>query len=229
MFCRCATGDRPLLGRFFQKYHRYATIKPMAGRKKTIDLRAHAGASRASRSVGSGHSPDREQFIPIHTSASESRKDTAEKILIAWSAPEYEHPDRHPHWWLWPGSVALALALLGILIHSYFFVAFITLAFAVVLMYGHRPPREINFRVTREGIFVERTLHRFGDITSFCIFDAVAPYELSLETDRITSPYLRVPLGDLHPNKIRVVLSDYLPEEKHKEFMSDHFARAIGF
>lgn len=130
---------------------------------------------------------------------------------------------------MWPGAGALALVLLGILIHSYFFVAFVGLAFAVVIMYGHRAPREINFSVTREGVIAGRTLHCFADIKSFCIFDTITPYEVSLEVDRITAPYLRLPLGDIHPNKIRAVLSDYIPEEQHKEFLSDHFARALGF
>ena len=155
--------------------------------------------------------------------------DERSPMLLAWSAYEYEHAPRHPHWWIWPGGGALALIILGILIHSYFFVAFVVLAFAVVVMYGRRAPREIHFSVTREGVIAGRTLHRFADIKSFCIFDTAAPYEVSLEVDRITAPYLRLPLGELHPNKIRAVLRDYLPEEQHKEFMSDHFARALGF
>lgn len=158
-----------------------------------------------------------------------ARPDAPQKALLAWSAAEYEHRERQAHWWLLPGAGSLAFIIIGILIHSYFFVAFVTLAFAVVVMYGHRPPREIAFQITREGVSVGRALHRFADIKSFCIFDAVAPYEVSLEVDRITAPYLRLPLGDLHSNKIRAVLSDFLPEEQHKEFMSDHFARALGF
>ncbi len=196
----------------------------MVERKRTIDLRNQERPAPRARP----DAEDREHSIPVRT-ASENPKDAIGKILLAWSAHEYEHTERHPHWWLWPGGGALALAILGILIHSYFFVAFVALAFIVVVMYGRRPPHEIDFSVTREGVFVGRALHRFADIKSFCIFDAVEPSELSLEVDRITLPYLRVPLGDLHPNKIRAVLSDFLPEEQHKEFMSDHFARAIGF
>jgi hypothetical protein len=151
------------------------------------------------------------------------------RAIISWSAHEYEYRERHPHWWLWPGGAALALALLGILIHSYFFVAFVALSFAVVIMYGHRKPREMDFAVTREGVIAGRALHRFADIKSFCIFDATAPYEVSLEVDHITSPYLRLPLGDLHPNKIRAVLSDFLSEEQHRESMTDHLTRILGF
>jgi hypothetical protein len=52
---------------------------------------------------------------------------------------------------------------------------------------------------------------------------------VSLEVDHITSPYLRLPLGDLHPNKIRAVLSDFLSEEQHRESMTDHLTRILGF
>ncbi len=198
----------------------------MAEQKRIIDLRQHhheQGEETAPRPVGARK--QNPQPLPSVTPA----PDTRSAVLLSWSAHEYEHRERHPHWWLWPGGGALAFAILGILIHSYFFVAFVGLAFIVIVMYGRRPPREIDFRVTREGVVAGRALHRFADIKSFCIFDAVEPSELSLEVDRITAPYLRLPLGELHPNKIRAVLSDFLPEEQHKEFMSDHFARALGF
>lgn len=188
----------------------------MVERKRIIDLRNQDGVFRAP-------APQSDTRVPA------IRRTQAPATLLAWSAQEYEHRERQAHWWLWPGGGALALTLLGILIHSYFFVAFVALAFAVIVMYDRRLPREIAFRVTREGVMVGRALHRFTDIKSFCIFDTVAPYELSLEVDRITAPYLRLPLGAMHPNKIRAVLSDYLPEVQHKEFMSDHFARALGF
>lgn len=196
----------------------------MVERKRIIDLRNQERPAPRPRL----DAEDRQRAIPIRA-ANQQGANVPRKILLAWSAHEYEHAERHPHWWLWPGGGALGLAILGILIHSYFFVAFVALAFIVIVMYGRRPPHEIAMSITREGVLVGRVLHRFTDIKSFCIFDAVEPYELSLEVDRITLPYLRVPLGDLHPNKIRAVLSDFLPEEQHKEFMSDHFARAIGF
>ena len=203
----------------------------MIEQKRTIDLRKQRNKAYGQSTPVPRQRERGAQSLPPSAPAPRSDADADERsvVLLAWSAHEYEHRERHPYWWLWPGAGALALILLGILIHSYFFVAFVALAFAVVMMYGHRPPREIHFSVTREGIMVGSAIHRFTDIKSFCIFDTLAPYEISLEIDRITAPYLRLPLGDLHPNKIRAVVSDYIPEEQHKEFMSDHFARALGF
>jgi len=199
----------------------------MAEQKRIIDLRSKEAVGYSRESVPLQPRERRAQALQAPTT--DRRRDERSAVLLSWSAPEYEHRARHPHWWLWPGGGALAFVLLGILIHSYFFVAFVVLAFIVVLMYGRRAPRTMDFSVTREGMMVGRGLHRFTDIKSFWIFDAAEPYELSLEIDRITAPYLRLPLGELHPNKIRAVLSDFLPEEQHKEFMSDHFARALGF
>lgn len=196
--------------------------------ERVIDLRHGERLARAPRPGVPSRHPDREHSIPLRT-IREDGKSAPRKVLISWSALEYERPERHPHWFLVPGAAALALVLIGILIQSYFFVAFVTLAFIVILMYGNRTPRQIDFSVTKEGVAVGATLHPFSSVKSFWIFDAAEPHELSLEVDRITMPYLRLPLGELHPNKIRAVLSDFLPEDKHKEFVSDQIARSFGF
>lgn len=196
--------------------------------ERVIDLRQSAQPSRPPRAGVPARREDREHNIPLRT-VNESGEHAPRKVLIAWSALEYEEQERHPYWFLIPGAAALILILIGILIQSYFFVAFVTLAFIVVVMYGNRSPRHMEFSVTKEGVFVGNTLHPFSYIKSFWIFDAMEPTELSLEVDRITMPYLRLPLGELHPNKIRAVLSDFLPEDKHKEFVSDQIARSFGF
>lgn len=197
-------------------------------RERTIDLRHPDQAHSARRPGALSQHQNQGQNTPVHT-VNQNGKSEQSKALIAWSALEYEAHERRQYWFLWPAGAALTLVILGILIQNYFFVAFIALAFVVVIMYARRPPREIQFAVSHEGVLVGHTLHRFSDMKSFCIFDAAEPYELSLEIDRITMPYLRLPLGDTHPNRIRAVLSDFLPEEKHKEFVSDQIARGLGF
>jgi len=99
----------------------------------------------------------------------------------------------------------------------------------VVLLYAKRSPREYKFAVTREGIFVGQTLHRFSELKSFWIFDTAGEAELSLETTRLLHPFLRLPLGGLHPDKVRSALSDFLSEEEHKDFFTDQITRSVGF
>lgn len=196
----------------------------------TIDLRQQNALRARQREARAHEASPAHDADPRNTATLDGKAEGEDAILISWSAPEYEHPERKPNWFLYPGAGALLLVLIGILIHSYFFVALVVLAYSVILMYAYRTPRDIEFLITHEGIYAGRALYRFSDIKTFWIFEAPSGgAELSLEIDRITMPYLSLPLGELHPNKIRAVLSDFLPEEKHKEFLSDHLARGLGF
>jgi len=190
-------------------------------RKHIIDLRGLDAASHTPPS-----SLDQEgQSRAISIAAPMPEK----SVLLMWSAPEYETLKLVPYWFIWPGAATLALIILGIAIQSFFFVAFCVLAFAVIVMYVKRAPREIQCVVNPKGISVGRTFHDFSGIKSFAIFDAEELPELSLEVDRISTPYIRVPLGDMHPNRVRAVLADFLPEEKHQDSLTDQIARSFGF
>lgn len=190
-------------------------------RKHIIDLRDSGVPPRTPPSSFSQDGQGR--AIPIAAPAPEKN------VLLEWSAPEYETLKLMPYWFVWPGAAALALIILGIAVQNFFFVVFCTLAFAVIVMYAKRPPREIQCAISPKGIFIGRAFHNFSDIKSFAIFDEEAAPELSLEVDRISTPYVRVPLGDMHPNRVRAALADFLPEEKHKDFLTDQVARSFGF
>lgn len=189
-------------------------------RKRIIDLR-DAGA--ASRTLSSSHQTEEKRTVSIAAPAPEK------EILFEWSAPEYAAMALLPYWYVWPGAAALALIILGIAVQNFFFVTFCALAFAVIVMYVKRPPREIHCVISPKGISIGRTFHKFSDIKSFAIFDEEALPELSLEVDRISTPYIRVPLGDIHSNRVRAVLSDYIHEEQHKDSLTDQVARSFGF
>ncbi len=169
--------------------------------------------------------PQRKKNPPASGGAQPSGK----KYLLQWSALEYAPRERGPYWFLPPSAVALAFVIFGILIQSWFFTAFVILALFVILLYARRAPREYRFAVAKEGVYIGNTLHRFSELKSFWIIETVQPPELSLETTRRLHPYLHLPLGDLHPNKIKSVLSGLLPEQEHKEFFTDQIARSIGF
>lgn len=149
------------------------------------------------------------------------------KDLITWSALEYEFRARSGNWWLGPGVIALLFILFGILTRNYFFIAFVTIAYAVFIMYARRPPREISCALTQEGVRAGGKFYPFTELKSFWIFETSGSAELSLETSKTLSPYVRLPLGNVNPGAVRHALRKFIPEEEHKEFFSDQLARKI--
>ena len=147
---------------------------------------------------------------------------------LAWSAYEYENKERGPYWFLLPGIVALLLIILGVFAQSYFFIAFVALAFTVLIMYSRRAPQMIAFAATQEGVRIGSKFYKFSDLKSFWVFNTPEVKELSLETEKTITPFIRLPLGDPSAEEIKNFLRDFLPEEEHKDFASDQIARSKG-
>jgi len=147
------------------------------------------------------------------------------ELAIEWSAKEYENRPRDPARMFFLGVVAIILITAGILMKSYFFVGLIMLSFLVLIMYERKRPATIGFSLTAEGIKSGKILYKFSDLKSFWIF--IEARELSLESSKIFSRFLRLPLGNTDPERVRAYLRNFLPEQKHKEFFSDHLARNL--
>jgi len=191
--------------------------------ERTIDLRNQESRARADAN------PQARTDAGKNTPAASAKPPQEKSPLLEWTALEYPARERGPYWFLLPFGAALLFVIFGILIRSYFFIAFVALALAVILLYGRRTPREYRFAVNKDGVYVGETLYRASELKSFWIFETADPPELSLATSKLLHPYLYLPLGDLHPDKVRSVLSEFLPEREHKEFVTDQIARSIGF
>lgn len=149
-------------------------------------------------------------------------------VLLEWSTLEYEKRELGVGKLLFAGGIALALVLLGILTRNYFFIAVVVLAFFTLIMYLKKEPKELGVAITQDGVYIERRRYEFPKLKSFWIFNGPELRELSLETNINFSPFVRVPLGNTGVEKLRAVLSKFLPEEEHKEFISDQIARRLG-
>lgn len=147
---------------------------------------------------------------------------------IEWSAYEYEKRERGPYWFFLPGGTALALVILGIIINNYFLVAFVTLAFTLLMVYMKREPRFINFALTKKGVVVENRIYEYSSVKSFWIFEKFNPRELSLETEGALNPFVRIPLADVDADKARRYLLNFVREEEHQDSAIDQIMRALG-
>lgn len=162
-----------------------------------------------------------------------SRNETQSKKqhinLFSWSVPEYESREYSIHWFLIIGAVALVFVLVGIVNGNIFFAVLIGLAYAVMVFYAKRAPRDLNIVITQEGVSLGTAFHPFKELQSFWIFKSSDVRELSLETGHTMIPFVRIPLGDVDIARLRTCLSGFLPEKEHQELFSDVVTRSIGF
>jgi len=148
---------------------------------------------------------------------------------LEWKALEYEKTEHGPYWFMGTGAVATILIVVGILARSYFFIAFVAIAYIVMILYAKREPRELTFSITSEGVQTGRTFHGFSDIKSFWVFDKEEGEKyFSLEINKILSPFLQVPLDKVSPKEVKEMLNRFLPEKEHQESLIDQIIKSVG-
>lgn len=148
-------------------------------------------------------------------------------FVIEWSGREYEKRERTQGWYIALMVFASVLALFGFFTANYFFIAFVILGLLTLFMYEHNPSPERSFSVSAEGVAAGNSRYRFSDLKSFWIFKDPMGGELSLETKKTLNPFVRLPLRNVDGERVRMFLRNYLPEEEHREFITDQIAKNL--
>jgi hypothetical protein len=190
-----------------------------------IDLRNKRNGE--ARRVTIKEVPENEEEFQESTLASLSADE--DESEISWAAYEYEKRAYGKYWYIKMGVIVSVLIVFSVLAKSYFFLAFVILAFTMLVVYSRREPRKISFTISAGGIFIGNRLQEFSNFKSFWIFNKQGIRELLLETGQMMQPYLHLPLGDADIKKIRKILISRLPEKEYQEPMLDQLARALGF
>lgn len=93
-----------------------------------------------------------------------------ETFFLEWEAPEYEHRPKTSLWY-W-GSILAAILILSAAVwqRNFLFAAFVVLAEILILTWGERPPRTLNFTLTEKGLTIgEHKFYPLGDFKSFSV------------------------------------------------------------
>jgi len=79
------------------------------------------------------------------------------------------------------------------------------------------------------NLIFRREIIPFKDIESFWLdYTPSGIKELSIQQKKWYMPYLKIPLEDQDPVKIREFLIDFIPEIEHEETLSDTISRKLG-
>lgn len=139
-----------------------------------------------------------------------------------------------------PNMIILAvLGLIGIALIAYFAISGNYLASFLFFLAGatvamsifrrDKNPKPIKCKIKSEGIQVNNELFPYENLKSFWIFyDPPYHQELSIRSRKALTGYIRIPIGEEDPVKIRELLLKFIPEKRQEEAMVDSFARMAG-
>lgn len=87
---------------------------------------------------------------------------------IQWQAPEYLQHARTPLWYVGFWSVVIILmAIAAFVIRSWSFVILVPVMAAALVIYSHRPPRQLNYVLSTKGLYINDQLHPLSEFRSF--------------------------------------------------------------
>jgi hypothetical protein len=149
---------------------------------------------------------------------------------IVWKAPEFEHNEKNPIWFLTVLAAALLLLIIALWQASYFFAIFIILATGLVLFHGRQLPQIRECRVSERGIRVGSRQFVYADFENFSIFDRPGRIdELILRRKILFNPQIHVPVDARFVPSVREMLQKRLPETPYEESVLDAFVDWFGF
>lgn len=103
---------------------------------------------------------------------------------------------------------------------------FTLVGFIVSASFFQNKSRITTYRIKTTGIQVDNVLYPYEHLKSFWIFSD--PPELSVKSKKALTGYIKIPLGNNDVEEVRTILSQFLPEKKHKETISDAFLKVLG-
>ena len=155
---------------------------------------------------------------------------TMEPVLISWETPEYPSYQKNSDWYWWVGLMAALLMGLAFWQRSFLFGVFILVAWFSMMLYAVRPPKNIQVSITMQGIVVDTTLYPWTNIKSFWIFyRPPLTRDLSLESKKALAPYIKIPLGETDPTKVKNIVLKFIPEVEQTESIVDNLSHLARF
>ncbi len=149
------------------------------------------------------------------------------EIFFSWKFPEFPKYQRDKSWYFW-GAIVVVFFLIYSFFAANFLFALITIISALIILLFHRSDNEVEFKITEDGILVNKKFYDYKSIQNFYIFyEPPEVKTLYFELKGFFSPRIPVALEDQNPVKIREVLKQYLAEdlERENEPLSDQTSR----
>lgn len=100
---------------------------------------------------------------------------------VHWQASEYIHQEKNIAWFITFGIVVVALMAVAIfLMDSITFAILVPVMAVALLVYIHRPPRLLDYTLSRQGLHINDHLYSFSEFKSFGVVHDGDEYSIML-------------------------------------------------
>lgn len=108
--------------------------------------------------------PVRYEAYPVEPAAAHP---SSEVEPISWNASEYIHHEKDGLWYSIFGGAVVVMIAISILLRSWTFAALIAVMAVTALVYAKRPPRELHYTLTAQGVEVDKNFSHYEEFRAF--------------------------------------------------------------
>lgn len=146
---------------------------------------------------------------------------------VTWSANEYIHREKGAIWYFFFIVVIVGMIAVSVLTQAWTFTALSVVIALVVIVYTRRPPRELTYSLTDEGLTIDGKLHAFSGFKSFGIIRDGGEYSVMLIPTQRFQPGVSVYFPEEAGEDIVDMLGARLPMKDLKLDAVDRIVRLI--
>jgi len=150
-------------------------------------------------------------------------------ILLSWHTEEYRHIPKDTRWFKRAIIFAIFLLVVSLYLQNFLFSFLIVVGTFSFITLGRRHPNIVEFGITNQGVFADKTLYLFQTLESFWVREEEHGNTLVLKSERHIMPYIIIPLGNEDIDHVRELISRKLHEFPHEKTPAEVFAEYIGF
>ncbi|MBI4068112.1 hypothetical protein HY413_01730 [Candidatus Kaiserbacteria bacterium] len=151
-----------------------------------------------------------------------------DQTTISWRATEHQHIERGNDWYWALGVIAVSSAVTAILFNNILFALLIVIAAATLGMIAARPPSIADFVLGERGLLINDALYPYEEMFAFWVTEDEQPI-LLIDTPRIMTPDLVIPLHDVDAASVRTFLQARVHEVPLREPFLYRVMEFFGF
>lgn len=146
---------------------------------------------------------------------------------ITWQSIEYIQHDKSPAWYVGFATVTVVLIGLALWLGSWTFAVLIPVMAVALMVYTHRPARQLQYALSDKGLYINDQLHALGEFKSFGVADDGALHSLTLIPVKRFRPSLTVYFPLEAGENIVDFLGSYIPMQEVHLDVFDKIVRTL--
>lgn len=147
---------------------------------------------------------------------------------VTWVAHEYIHQEKGAVWFIVFAVIIVALIAISIfLMNSWSFAVLLAVIAVVVVVYSRRPPRELTYMLSDDGLVVDEKLHKFEGFKSFGVIRDGEEFSVMLIPTQRFQPGITVYFPEESGEAIVDMLGSRLPMRDLKLDAVDRLVRLL--